>query len=653
MPRRVPFVPTVRSKTQEKEWNDYSKGVNRFLGNDLMPEGGDPFWRIAQNARMPSQGEYETRQGIDYLGDAVGVTQDQAQTSTTGASSETFSVTRRVAQVFTAGSSRRLSKVTVRLKNDTGGIGTPIIALYSNNSGEPGDLIAKTSIQSSLLTDSYQYLTARFHDAPLLTSSSNYWLVLYVQTTGSNTYSVSTTTTATTALLSTDSGVTWDSTAYSINFTTHNATSGAIKGLHRAEKSDGTTKTLIAHGTSLYSVDDSGTVTQIKSGLSSSATHYRFKTVNDTVYYVNRYDGIRKWDFTTESQVSTTNATDIEEHAGLLFFIDATDRNRVFFSNFGDYETFTSTDFIYVPAPKTGDPCVALNSLSGSLIIQTFKTKYILYGSDNATFQLQQAPATGRKGTFTKENTSSDGNFLYFLSDDGLYRFNGTSDELISKAAYEDVKKITNKDRAVVVYNRGRVYLWYSAPSLSYNSLAYVWSINFDMLESLDTDTHVARAVTAKQNDSQLIVGSSLIGQVYWQELASNDYSQLGGAINFLLQTHYMTFGTPSREKEIRYWKPRFGTQSADYDVSCEYATDLRETFQLYENAEVEGTGFVWGDSGTVWGSFTWGTDKERQPDLQVPGQNRRIAVRYKHYAMRQPHRFLGHTFRAEMRDLR
>lgn len=652
-------IPAIKSREETYEINDYSLGFNSFISNDKFPlkNGASNMWRLAQDARITTLGEYETRKGFDFHSDAAGVTQDQTQTSTTGAADQSFNEVTRLAQKFTAGTSGRMTKLDVRLKNDASATGTVLVELWTDSSNVPGTLIARSSIAASAITSSYAYLTARFPDAPSLTATTVYWIVCYVQSTGTNSYKWSSTTSATTAKVSTNSGTSWSSTSYALNFKQYYATSGGVKGLHRAYKSDGTKVTLFAHGTVLYSVDEvTGALTAVKSGLSASATNYRFVTVNDIVYYVNGYDGLRKWNFSTESQVNATNYTHITEHKGLLFLVRADDPNRVDFSNFADYETFTSTDFIYVPSPKTGDPVASVRSLNGFLMLRTRKTNYILSGDDNATFALERAP--DMKGTFAQETTAADKNFEYYLSDDGVYRSNGSEAQLLSDNNFHDILTLANKSSCCLAINKGRLYLWFRSAGNSFNDSCYVWNLNYgqggsDCLESYDTNAYVGRAVNGYQDNDDLMVASSLVGQVYWQEQSSNDYTNLGGDINFLLQTHYMVFSSPAVLKEIRYWEPRFRAQSGNYDIRCEYASDLRDSWQLYSNPNVQGTGAVWGASSTIWGSFTWGTTAEVQSQLYVPGEYRRIALRYKHYATRQPQKFLGHTLVVQTRRLR
>lgn len=651
-------VPSTRSREATYEINDYSLGVNSFISNDKFPlkNGSSNMWRLAQDARITTLGEYETRKGVDFHSAAAGETQDQTQTSTTGAADQSFNTVTRLAQPFTAGTSGHLSKVEVRLKNDASATGTVMVELWTDVDSAPGALVARSSIAASAVTSSYAYLTARFYDAPSLTATTTYWIVCYVQTTGTESYEWSSTTTATTAKTSSDSGNSWSATSYALNFRQYYATTGAVKGLHRAYKSDGTKVTLFAHGTTLYSVNDvTGALTAVKTGLSASATHYRFVTVNDIVYYVNGFDGLRKWDFTTESQVNSTNYTLICEHKGLLFAVRKDDPNRIDFSNFAEYETFTSTDFIYVPSPKTGDPVSALASLNGFLLLWTLNNKFILSGDDNATFSLDEAP--DQKGTYTQETVTKDDNFVYYLSDDGVYRSNGSEPQLLSENVYEEVRTLANKSDACIQVNRGRLYLWYKSAGSSFNNRCYVWNLNFtsssDTIESIDTNAYTTRAVTAFRDNDLLIVASSLIGQVYWQEQEANDYTNLGGDINFELRTHYMTFSSPAVLKEVRYWEPRFGAQSGDYTIAAEYASDLRENWQTYMSVATQGAGSLWGASTTIWGSFTWGSTAEVQSYLYIPGEYRRIAIRYKHYATRQPHSFLGHTLVVQTRRIR
>ena len=653
-------IASVGSPTRTYDFDDYSRGMNDYTSDDKLPNksGGANFWRKALNARIPRLGEYETRKGVDFHSAPVGETQDQAITSTTGADDAEFTTVTRLAQQFTATSAGRLSRVDVNVKNPNSATGVIIVEIWSNDSGEPGQMLARSSVTPADISSSYAYVPVRFVEAPLITATT-YWIVTYIQATGDSPYNWSSTTSASTALSSTDSGQTWSSESFALNFKQYYATNGGVLGQIRSVKSDGTKLTIFAHGTAIYSVDENtGALTTLKSGLSASATDYEFALVNDIIYYVNGFDGLRKLSgagFSTEAQVNSTNYTHVLIHKGLLMLVEKSDRTKLVYSNFADYETFTSTDFIHVPAPKTGDPITALKSLNGYLLIWTLGNKFILSGDDNATFALDEAP--DQKGTYSQNTVTADDNFVYYLSDDGVYRSNGSEPHLQSENIYQTIHSLNNREKATINVNKGRLYLWHPSAGSATNDRYYVWNQNYssstDTVESLDTHTPIARALTATSDSDQMLVGSSIMGQVYWQEMDSNDYSNLGGDIDFSLETHYNPYEHPGVLKEIRYWNPRFQAQSGNYVINCEYAYDKRDNWTLREAINVQGEGYLWGDSGTIWGSFTWGSTAEMQAHLYVPGEYRRIALRYRLHAARQPNCFLGHTQIVQFRRLR
>jgi hypothetical protein len=294
-----------------------------------------------------------------------------------------------------------------------------------------------------------------------------------------------------------------------------------------------------------------------------------------------------------------------------------------------------------------------MESLNGYLLLRTQNKCYILSGDDNATFRLDSAP--DQKGTYGPLTSVFDKSYNYFLSDDGVYRSNGSQPELISDNIYEEIRTLQNKASCAMAINKGRLYLWFKSAGSAVNDCCYVWNLGLghDTVESIDTKSYVAMAVSGYQDNDDLLVASSLVGQVLWQEKSSNDYTNMGGDIQFELRTPYLSFGNAAVKHEIRYWKPRFGTDSDNHTVTCQYAYDLRDNAQDRQEVDVQGQGYQWGDGGTVWGSFFWGTTNENQGDLNVPGEHRRTQIRYKHYATRQPVRFLGHGLTVQMRRMK
>jgi hypothetical protein len=135
--------------------------------------------------------------------------------------------------------------------------------------------------------------------------------------------------------------------------------------------------------------------------------------------------------------------------------------------------------------------------------------------------------------------------------------------------------------------------------------------------------------------------------------LSTNDYSNLGGIIEFELSTNYMSFESPAVLKEIRYWEPRFQAQSDSYTITCQYANDLRDNWTTVIDQNVQGVGAKYGAGVVFGGGAQYGTTSELQSYLYVPGEYRRIALKYKNYAARQPHKFLGHTMVVQTRRIK
>lgn len=637
--RQINVVPAPLNKL---ELLDYSKGINSFEANDIVPQG---FLRYATDARISTHGRYKTRQGCDFYSVPAGETVDVQQASTTGADDETITQTAWLAKKYTCGATGRLTKVDLNIKNDNGGTAPIIVEIHADSSGEPsGTPLATSSIPAATPTSSYAYISVRFIEAPQVESASVYWIVCYLQDDGTNDYKWSSTTNATTALASTDSGVTWDATTYDLNAKTYVSTDSETLGLFRAYKSDGTKKTLLAHGTNLYTVNDAtGALTSIKSGLTANGD-YRFVTTNDVVYYVNGQDGIRKWDFTTEAanSGSTTVATNLIFHKDQIFYLDKTNPTKVFFTDKTAFETFTSTNFFYVPSPKSPDPIAGWAVLNDNLYIFTKKTKWALYGSDLTNFVLRKS--TGLKGSYNQDQIQFTRNALYFVSDDGIYRFNGATDELISEPVTDTFNSIADKSTVTTAMKGNRFYVFYTPSGGAQNSACLVYNINYNSWESIDQNTYINKCITwdGQSDDGEFLQASNLVGAAYYAEDEGNTYNNLGTPLEFELRTKYEFFDNPASKKRTKRWYPRFAASQGDFSVNCQYDKDFANS-PSSSLQSLASSGTTWG-SGALWGSFTWGASTLIKPRISIPGRANYLQYRIKRFGVNNAVEFYGHT---------
>ncbi|MCA1565822.1 MAG: hypothetical protein LC803_09330 [Acidobacteria bacterium] len=631
-------IPSITSNKAQTKQVSFKDGVNTYKANDdLKPTE----LAAAIDARMVRIGRYKTRRGADRYSVPLGEAVNVQNASTTGASVVTISGTRAVAQRLTVASTARLTKVEVNIRSTSTSSGTVLVEVRKDNSGAPGDLIARSSIRSADITSSLAYKACYFISAPTLTVSDVVWVVVKGQSQTAGSYEVATTTAATTALLSVDTGVTWSSTVYSANVKLYTSTDGAVKGVTRAYRPNTQKVTVMFAGDSAYTVDEStGATTSIKSGMSSSATHYRARMVQDAIYWVNGFDKPYKYDFTTVTQVTASPYVPslIEEHKGMLFFVDAADKTRLYYTNFAEYGVFTSTDFIYVPAPKSYDSLTALAKLNGVLFIFANRNKFQLLGSDNATFSLDESPS--QRGTFTQESVVYDANFIYHADEEGVHKFNGTDDRNLAEVFLEDYLAIPDKSTIQLEVFNNRLYIFHAQAGSADNNRCFVYNLLLEKYEGLDTNTYIGRTFSRYAQDNVFIQGSNRVAALYYGELETNDYHNLGDQLQFELRTAYNHFDTTGQRKRIPKWRPVFASAGADYNVEVGYAIDL-QTNATWQNIALGGSGVrfntgVTFNSGAVFG----GVGTIEPTSLTIPGSFKRVQRRYRHIAAREPVEF-------------
>lgn len=647
-PRRM-YLPTT-TKTQISPIN-HQKGLFTGVPNDLQPPD---TLRYVMDMRFNGVGKYKTRKGCDHYSVAIGEAVNAQVTSVAGAADKGFTSTTWYAEKLTATSTGVADRIDIRLKNSASATGTVLIFIYSDNAGSPGTLLATTSVAETDITGSYTYLTAYSMECPDIISGTAYWVAVGLQESGIGTMYVSSTTNSTNAKVSTNMGQSWSATSYSLNVKLYTATSGGVKGNIRIYRPDGTGITFFAHGTNLYKVNDlTGATTSVDTGISSSSTRVRFEYVNDVLYYTDEIGKPRKYDFTTASQVTTSpyNATNLMEHVGLMFYTRADDQNEDFFSNFADYETFTSTDFIYVPAPKKSDKTVGKAKLNGVLYFFTRLNKYMLMGQDNATFRLDEAYA--QKGTFSQESLVFDENFVYFASDDGVYKFNGTSEKNILEGIINDYTSLLFKDDIHLELHDNKLYIWYRPNGDAQVNQCVIYNTLYGVIESVDGNTYVGRSFARHDTTDKFLQASNRAGVIYYSEQSTNDYHNLGSQLDAEVRTAYDHFGSPQQLKRITYWRPLLESTQGDYTLQAGFAADYSDDVN-YSNVNLQATGYKYDDPATLYDSATYATAGSTiDTTLNIYGSAYRWQRRYKHHAAHEPIEFAGEVLKIQTRRLR
>lgn len=648
--RQAP-IPSVSTRKTQVSPIDFTGGWNTGSPNDLQP---DKTLRYLTDMRYLGFGKYETRKGCDTYSVPIGEAVNVETTSTAGAADAGFTTTTRIAEKVTATADGVATKLEVNIKNSASATGTVILELYSDSSGDPGTMLARTTIDESDITSSYAYTGNAVIQVPTVTTSDDLWVVVYLQESGTGTMYVSSTTNSTNAKTSTDNGQTWSAAAYSLNVKLYTATAGGVKGLTRVYRPDGTGVTFFAHDEDIYSVSDvDGTTTSVDSSIDTNSTHVRFEYVNDELFYVDGVGKPRKYDFSTATEVTASpySANNIIEHVGILFYLDKDDPNRLFYTNFADYGTFTSTDFIYVPAPKRSDKIKAMAKLNGVLYLISRNNKYSLLGTDNATFTLDEA--YGQKGTFSQESVVYDENYIYLASDDGIYQFNGTYEKNIAEDIINDYTGILIKDDINLELHDNKLYVWYRPNGQANTQECFVYNILYGVWESRDVNTPIGRSFSRHDTSDLFLQASNNSGTVYYSERASNDYNNLGDILQAEARTAYDHFSSPQQKKRITYWRPIITTQAGNYSMQAGFAADYSNDV-TFTNVALQEQGSAYDDVASLYDSITYASDGAGiDTTLEIFGSAQRWQRRYKHYAAREPFVYSGEVLIIQTRRLR
>lgn len=607
--RRTVKVSSSSIETVDETYD--LRGLNLSVPDVIIPKGETPH---TTNARMYARQEGEskvairTRKGSRKLSTPVGETANISNTATSTGDAE-FTWINWLVEPFTANATGVLTKIELEIKSTVSGTGHAIIEVYTDSAGAPGTLLAQSSIYSNIITSSFQYLPAYFIDAPSIISGTKYWYIVRVQRNGTATYALNKTAAAG-GYSAVFPGGSYTALGYTWRYKTYTSTAGNILGFtRRYPELLANRRTLFAMGTNVYSVTDAGIPTSISSAISSSASAVRFAQVDDKTLWVDGLSTAKWWDGTTVSAITGVTGTPshVIIHQQRSFFVDPSDPTRVFFSDLNNFTSYTSTNFFYVPSPKSPDHISGWRVFQDNLVIFTHETKHILYGSDLSSFTRKEA--IGTKGAVSDEAIAVDRNYIYFMADDKqIYRFNGVEDELLSEkvqpalSAISDVSKV----RLHIYNNQLRVYFPSGIDTQSKDMLLLELSnkeSNKHLQWFRDTNRAVLGSLEWTQDDNQLIEFSSKCGAMY---LGETDDSDLGKGIEFSYWTPYKKYVSGSAKTRIRRFRPYVRPSSTPYILNVgkdvDFLNDPQMTEYLVDAGGAKWGNFVFGD-GTVFGA--------------------------------------------------
>ena len=640
-------IPNVSTKKSSPSTTNFADGIATYQPNDTMKTSQ---LRLAENARFDRIGEYKTRVGYKPFGTSVPIgyasvanNLTEERTPSPLADAKPFS--------FTLNESTLIYSVMVNFESTSTTYAVPSVGIYNSND----ELMVEGFVDPA--KTSMGIVEVVFMSCPKL-SAGSYEVRIGTQNNRPSTYEVSVTPS--------------DILVCRVN----TCTEGGVSNVFEANI-NGAKTILFTQGNNLYRMASNGATTLIRT-LPTGVTHVRFSQNLNQVRYADGKEGPRllnpanSWADTAIPTLDLKTGTNLnikvrdimEGISDNIVYLDAdVDTKAVWtfpygYSNNGtvisSYDKFNAVFYQSFPAIQTGDPVTAMFNLGGVYYFLTRRNKYQMYAQ--TADQWSQSRSTAQNGTFSQESLVCDLNYAYFANDTGIYRFNGMDEDSITQDTIQNVyDAIPNKESIVLDLFNNRLYVYYAGTSGGPNDHCLVFNINLGKWESFDSNTYVS-ATSARQNSSgRFLCGHSKVGLIMQTEDSSINYSDMGEAIAFNLETAYEHFGATSQLKRIPKWRPEFATTPNPYTVACGYALDYTDDVQyafsvdLMNNNTVSES-YVW-DEPSNYGVPTTPTILSTIP--QINGEFYRVQLRYQHIGAFEPVTFRSHTVTVQTQRIR
>lgn len=306
------------------------------------------------------------------------------------------------------------------------------------------------------------------------------------------------------------------------------------------------------------------------------------------------------------SEVVTTlvrpNPPFIENHINRVWTLDG---NSLRFSaldtsitgeHFNDWDTGGNAGQILIPSGN-GDTGTGLYSLGNALYVFQRRAIWRLYGSSPANFELRNV--TNEIGMISQKTLVEWNDILVFLSDLGLYLFDGSNLQNISKDVVNtDIDSWANKTTPVATLWNNKYVICYTPNGETSNSEALFYDLQAGTFWKL-TGIHASAWMTwaGGTDDGRLYFGSSNQGSLYRWDVGNHDD---GYNIDTVYDTPSLGFEAGMNDKTLK----RFYLQQlalGDWNMQTAMFTNISET-----TTSGEPIGLTPGDA-ALWDVFEWG----------------------------------------------
>lgn len=414
-------------------------------------------------------------------------------------------------------------------------------------------------------------------------------------------------------------GETWSFTA--------SMTTNPILGLHTLITDAGATKELRVQTTTLE-YNNSGTWTSIDAGFTTGLDTW-FTQAGNKVYILNGTESVHSYDGTTLTDLGNTTYPNGKYAAfwkNYMFICgdgvlnSTTYNSRVWFSNLGDPDTFTTgTDYFDVNK-SDGQDITGIASLGEFLVIFKRKSIYIMSGSNPDAWKLSGSvnnlsQIANGIGCVSAKSIVQVGNDLWFMSDDGVRSIRRNEEGSIPlmglvsgnvNGIIDDINW-TYASKIAGVYFDNKVYMAIPTGTSTTNDTVLVANTRIQLDKPFNPHPWFVYtgwnpycwSVYLGGSTPELHYGDSTTTNVIQAESTDSDATSSSG-IDFDVRGKMIDLQVPEMKKTVRFIK--YGVLgSGDYDLNL-YTSRDGNTWTFREAINMQ--------QGNTWNSAVWGTDE-------------------------------------------
>lgn len=448
--------------------------------------------------------------------------------------------------------------------------------------------------------------------------------------------------------------------------------SNPVTGLFTFIVDGGSPKELRMQTTKLQ-YNNAGTWTDIDTGFTTGLDTW-FTQANNKVYISNGTDNIHSYDGSTVTDLGNTTYPNAKYTAfwknymfvaGSGVLNSTTYKNRVWFSNLGTPDTFTTATDWFDVGKSDGQEITGIYPLGEFLVIFKRRSVHILTGSNPSEWILSASvnnllTISNGIGCVSAKSIVQVGNDLWFMSDDGMRSVrrneqgatplmgivSGNINTTIDEINWSYASKIASVffDNKVYVaiptgtsQTNNKILVANTRVSLDNPTNPYPWFV-YTGWTPYCWNIHLSGTPV-------LHYGDSLKTNVIQGETGTSD---VVGTIDFDVRGKMIDLKAPEMRKTVRFIK--YGvTGGGDYDLDFYTSTD--GTTYTFRDAINLSQGTVW-DTGT-WGSSVWSSTGELKDKIALKIGTPQIQCRFRNNGNAQPVTLYPFTLAIKQRKIK